>query len=104
LWLAGRLFDLWQQLPETVRGDLDQQVQASALRMLEQSEDKQRGFVTLLGFHPATVAVRRQLAEMSAARGEFLATEQLLLQLRRNPDRAVAAAATERLARLMVEF
>jgi len=46
--------------------------------------------------------VRKQLVEYHAGRGEFLLAEQQLTQLRRNENSDVAAAATERLAKLMV--
>lgn len=104
LWLAGKFVDLWQQLPEALRLDLDQKVAARATAVLAQPADAQRRFVTQFGFHPAAAGVKKALAEACAGRGEFLATEHLLLELQKNSDPAIAAAATERLARLMIEF
>lgn len=101
-WLAGRMFDLWQSAPEAARQGITQKVQTLANAVGSQSVAKREEFVRLFAFHSSAIAVRQGLVESHAERGEFLLAEQQLTQLRKNSDRAVAAAATERLAKLMV--
>ncbi len=103
LWVAGKLADLQQALPEPMRATIDRRI--AALRTQAEASDEARlKFVTLFRSHPEAAIVRRQLAESYAKRGDFLLAEHLLLKLSRGSDATLAAEATERLARLMLEF
>ncbi len=103
-WLRGRLIDLWRESPEPVRHELAQAISSRATAALTASSEDQRQFAELLGFHPAAAPVMQRLADDCAARGDFSAAEQTLLELQRQADPATAGAAVERLARLMMEF
>lgn len=103
-WLAGQLDDLWRNLPASQKPDLDARVQTLAKAQAGQTIASQTLFVDLFRSHPAAVPVARELIEQLAGRRDFLAAERLLLRWHRGEDRTLAAAATERLARLMLEF
>jgi outer membrane protein assembly factor BamB len=103
LWVAGKIRDLLPRLNAEDRAAIDQRIAAlqSAAGVSEQAQLK---FVTLFGDLPQAVAVRRDLAEKFAGRGEFVPAEQLLRQVAESREPEVAAAAVERLAQLMLEF
>lgn len=103
LWVAGKLADLRQALPEPMRDTIDRRI-ATLRAQAEASDNARLKFVTLFRSHPEAAVLRRQLAESFAKRGEFLMAEHLLLQLSRGGNPALAAEGTERLARLMLEF
>ncbi|HUG89428.1 MAG TPA: PQQ-binding-like beta-propeller repeat protein, partial [Planctomycetaceae bacterium] len=122
-WLAGELRSLWDEMPEDARREAQTRIhvlfEAAAGSVNASGPDARSGrekaqvaagrgdllrFATLFGFHPRAVAARRLLVEDYARRGEFVRAENLLLRLSRHPDPKVAAAALERLARLLVEF
>lgn len=133
LWVAGRLRDLWTQVPEPNRNELDVRVRLLAEQVL--SHDPASGghqppgfgrlvsrptgglmprarqdlsgldqFVTLFDFHAASLPVKWKRIEQLAEQRDFVAAEQSLLELRRHADPAIAAEATARLVRLMLEF
>lgn len=102
LWVAGKLADLREALPEATREAIDRRIAELRAAALE-SEDASRKFLVLFRSHPEAAAVRRALAERCAKRGDFLPAERLLSQLARG-EGPVAAEAVERLARLMLEF
>jgi outer membrane protein assembly factor BamB len=102
LWVAGKLADLMGAVADPARAALDRRI--TALRAEAEASDSARArFVTLFPNHPQTAVLRRELAESYARRGDFLAAEHLLRALSRGRDLRVAAEATERLARLMVD-
>ncbi|MGE5193274.1 MAG: PQQ-binding-like beta-propeller repeat protein, partial [Deltaproteobacteria bacterium] len=103
LWVAGKLEDLRQSVPQPAREALDRRI-AALRRDAETSDAARLRFITLFRNHPDAVALCRQLAESYAGRGEFLLAEHLLLKLARSEAPEVAAEAVERLARLMLEF
>jgi len=99
-WLAGKFADMWNDMP----GDLqlfDRKVGSIAADIQASDTVAQEHFVNLFGFHPAAATVRRQLADGYANAGDVAKAESVLLKLRRSSDPRVAAAAVERLARLM---
>lgn len=103
LWAAGRIQDLLAAVPNEERGPIDARIAELAAQANGQPPGKRREFAQLFGLHPAAAEMRRALVEDSARRGEFILAEHLLRELQHSPDRATAAAATERLARLMSE-
>jgi outer membrane protein assembly factor BamB len=102
LWLAGQLRDLWRELPEAARSELDGRVAALAAEAANQAPSEQIRFLTLFGSHPAALPIKQKWAADQAAAREFLATENTLSELQRQPT--TAAAATWQLARLMEQF
>ena len=100
-WLAGKLADLWAKMPQTVRAELDGRIATAAAKAAAGDVAAQEHFTTLYGFHPSALTVRRKLAERYADAGDLIGAESLLLKLSRQPDKAAAAAALERLARLL---
>jgi outer membrane protein assembly factor BamB len=102
LWVAGKLADLRESLPEQTREAVDRRIAELRALALE-SEDASHEFLVLFRDHPEAVRVRRSLAEKYVARGEFLPAERMLSQLARG-EGPPAAEALERLARLMLEF
>ncbi len=100
-WLAGKLTDLWRKMPQNVRAELDDRVAAAAAEAAGGDVAAQARFVTLYGFHPSALTVRRKLVEEYADAGDLIGAENVLLQLSRQPDKTIAAAALERLARLL---
>ncbi|HTI50752.1 MAG TPA: PQQ-binding-like beta-propeller repeat protein, partial [Planctomycetaceae bacterium] len=104
LAIAGKLTDLLHAAPAVERSALDQRVAMLADLALKGTAEAQEQFLELFPAHPVAVRVRSQLAESYAARREFARAEHLLLQLASSDDLAVAGAATERLARLMLQF
>lgn len=103
-WIQGQMSNLWKMVPESQRVELETRVRERAVAVMAQSPDAQSQFVNLFREHPAARDVTRQLIEQLAGQREFLQAERLLLRWRRGDDRALAAEATERLARLMREF
>lgn len=101
VWLSGRLTDLWNQATPEARGGIEARIRADADRVIERPAEEQERFLSVFGFHPATVMVQRRLAEQFADEHDFLRAENLLLQLAAKSEPTVAAAALERLARLL---
>ncbi len=102
LWVAGKLADLRGAVADSTRAAFDRRI--TALRAeAETSHSARARFVTLFPNHPQTAVLRRELAESHARFGDFLAAEHVLRALSRGRDLSVAAEATERLARLMVD-
>ncbi len=99
-WLAGKLRDLWTQLPAADRPSIDAWIKTAAAESLKQSADRQRRFVTLFQFHPATIEVERRLIETLVQNGDVADAQSRLLRLAGSRDRTVAASALEWLARL----
>ncbi len=108
-WIAGRLADLWARLPAEAQQRVGERIAQSvdaSLAELQQSKSPQRALDQLLylGFHPASIKLRHGLADYYAAHKQLLPAENLLLGLVRHEDRAIAAAATLALARLLEQF
>jgi outer membrane protein assembly factor BamB len=134
LWVAGRLRDLWTKVPEANRNELNTRVQSLAEQTLarelasggrqppetiDSTAESARGadaprspikssewdqFVTLFDFHAASLPVKWKRIERLAGLRDLIATEQSLTELRRHADPAVAAEATARLVRLMLDL
>lgn len=103
LWVAGKLEDLRQAVSDDASPAIERRIALLKTQAAASDQLRQR-FITLFRNHPDAVPLRRELAESYAKRGDFLRAEHLLLQLARGRDADAAADATERLARLMVEF
>jgi outer membrane protein assembly factor BamB len=102
LWAAGRIRDLLEVLPEAGRSPIDERISQLAVQAAERTIADREKFIRLFGTHPQADAMRRDLAEDAAQRGDFITAEHLLRELQRSTDRNRAAAATERLARLLL--
>ncbi|MBI5757537.1 MAG: PQQ-binding-like beta-propeller repeat protein, partial [Planctomycetales bacterium] len=100
LWVAGRLRDLWTKLPDPDRNELDARVRSLA----EQDSFAMDRLVTLFDFHPAALPVKWKRIEKLAEQRDLVAAEQSLTELRRHADSAIAAEATVRLVRLLLDF
>lgn len=104
LWAAGKLADLFDRVPAERRAELETRLSTRAAAALAAGVDEQREFVALFGRHAIARDVRRRLAQALGDRGEFLAAERLLSEMRYSSDNTVAAAAIEQLARLTSKF
>lgn len=101
-WVAGRLRDVWGRMSEASRKSVGAQLVKDAAELASADDHTQLWFARLFAFHPVSVTVVNRLIEKSVKRGNFAVAEQLLTRLRRHRDPKVAAAATERYARLLV--
>lgn len=101
-WVAGELRDLWRDMPPQDRRRIDKRLEAEAARLAGIPVEEQLSFCRLYAFRPAAVGVMNRLVESSRKAGRLARAEQLLLRLRLNDNREVAAAATEHLARLLL--
>lgn len=104
LWVAGKITDLFALLAPDERPKFDRRVSAMAQQALKGGVDAQERFVEVLGDHPESVVVRRQLVESLAKAGNLTRAEHHLRRLERSYASEVAAAAMERRARLMRQF
>lgn len=100
LWLAGRLTDLWTEAPEETRKRFEPLIVERAAAALKGSVTDRRQFCRAFEFHPQSIVVRNRLVEDLATSGKGTEAELQLLRLARSRESAVAAAASERLARL----
>ncbi|MCH7689266.1 MAG: PQQ-binding-like beta-propeller repeat protein, partial [Planctomycetes bacterium] len=103
LWIAGKLKDLWSQMPENHRKELNISIERISQTALEGDISARERFGTLFGFHPAALKVWRKLVEDYASQGNLSRAEILLLKLSRHPEAVEQAASLERLARLMAD-
>lgn len=103
LWAAGRMQDLLATLPEAMRSSIDEKIAALAQQTAAQPADDRRRFVQMFGRHPEADRMRLELANEAAGRSEFILAEHLLRELQGSENRTTAAAATERLARLLLD-
>lgn len=99
-WAEGKLLDVWQQMSPDARKKIDAFV-AEELAEAGDAIEKRLAIIRRFSFHPRAVPAMRQLAEHYAEAGNFAAAESLLSRLRSHEDHKMAAAALERLARLM---
>ena len=100
-WLAGRILDLWDQLPAELRPEFDRRVEQLADKVAGGSIEDQRHWLTLFGFHPASLTIQRQLVEHYAGNGDLVAAEDLLFHIRVHLADDAAAAAVLRHAELL---
>ncbi len=92
-WLAGRIIDLWEQLPAAARPEFDRRIAELAEKAAAGSIEEQEHWLTLFGFHPAALKIQQQLVEHYAATGNLVAAEELLNRIRDHyPDEIVAQA------------
>jgi outer membrane protein assembly factor BamB len=101
LWIAGKLKDLWLQIPENRRKELNNRIVKASQIALDGEISARERFGTLFGFHPAALSVLRKLIEDYASQGNLTRAEILLLKLSQHPAAVEQAASLERLARLM---
>lgn len=100
-WAAGKLHDVWDRMSPANRKTVGADLTTTAAKLAKRPLQEQLQFARLFLFHPAAVGVVNRVVEQSARNGEFGRAERLLSWLRRHPDVPVAAAATERFARLL---
>jgi outer membrane protein assembly factor BamB len=101
-WVAGRLRDVWDRMSQESRQGLGAELEKEAAELATADNPTQLRFARLFSFHPIAVTVVNRLIEKSLEQGNFAVAEQLLTRLRRHADAKVAAAATERYARLLL--
>ena len=104
LWVAGRMEDLFDALPEAEQPTISARVTELTQAALETSPEEQARFLRTFGWHPATHALRWKLVETYATAGEFLRTERILKQLHRGQDDAGLAKVLDRRAKLLEQF
>lgn len=102
LWLAGRITDLWAQIPSAALPDFDNRVAALADEVAAGSIEEQKQWLTLFGFHPAALKIQQQLVEYYADNGNLVAAEDLLDQIRDRSSDEIAAQAVRRKAELLL--
>ena len=116
-WIAGRLSEVWSTSHGEERTQIDSTVGvllAEALHERAVAANSREAAATvltaaiqrarLLAFHPATATLRAAIIDDLAAVGDFGGAQLELLKWTDDADRAVAARAVERLARLMDQF
>ncbi len=104
VWLACRLMELWSASVGADREQVDARVAVIASEARGANAAARRQVATILGFHPAVAALHESLIEDLATTGDFGGAQLELLKLANSSDRAIAARATVRLARLMEQF
>lgn len=104
VWLSGRMFDLWRATPESQRTELDQRITAFTSAAGQQSLEACQASIRLFSFHPSAVDARFKLVDWMAQAQNFAGARLVLQQLKENSDSAVAAAAIERLAKMMTQL
>lgn len=97
-WAAGKLLQLWSTLPPETTQILDQRVRELAAAAVTADLPTQQQFVTLFGFHSASQPVRQRMVEALADVGAWQAAENVLWDLKLDPEQA--GWAEERLGRL----
>lgn len=103
-WLAGQFANLWRDLSDVERSELDGRLTRYAEQLPDSERAKRELFVLLFAFRPVAWHIEQQLVETYAKDGHFARAEQILLRRSAESDPAVAAAAIERLVRLTGEF
>ena len=103
-WLQGQFRDLWKAMPASQRDDLDKRIRERAAAAANQPLEVQLQFVNLFRDFPAARDLTRKVIEGLVSQSDFVRAERLLTRWRRGEDHALAAEATERLARLMRDF
>lgn len=103
-WVAGKLQDLWSLTPAEVREKCTDKVDAMAQQALGGTMQDRKRFVTLFGFHPAAFEVSMALVETYAKENRLVSAENLLLRLMQHSRPNFAAAATARLALLLLDY
>lgn len=102
-WLRTQLAEVYDKASTAERKRLDQEVQKQfAAATKATGPSPLRRFVRAFGKLPAADPARRLLADRLDETGNALELEFLLDDLRNSPDRAYAAFATARLAKLFV--
>lgn len=103
MWLAGRLMDLWKQLPEPLQKQLDGRITELAAKVADQDVETRLRWLTLFDFHSAALPVQQGLVEYYADSRDLVAAEGLLMQIRESAAGPVAAAAVARWAKLLLD-
>ncbi|MEO1993807.1 MAG: PQQ-binding-like beta-propeller repeat protein, partial [Planctomycetaceae bacterium] len=93
LWSAGKLQDLWEQLPGNQKLDVSQWIAQRATQALQGSVSDRQRFLRVFAFHPEAVRIRQQLADDRLEQGQVAESLAELDALSRSPDRAVQANA-----------
>ena len=104
VWLSGRMLDLWLATPEQERQELDRRITEFTSAAAQQSREACQASVKLFSFHPAAIETRRRLVEWLVEAQDFAAARLVLQQLSGHAVPTVAAAAVERLARMMIQL
>lgn len=92
-WVAGQLADLWPRLPEQLSNNLDTKLAADATAVLEKSPARQREFIEVFDFHPASRSVKFHLAEVAARTGRVAMAELTWMRLADDAEPQVASRA-----------
>lgn len=102
VWVAGKLADLWQHTSPEIRHKIDTRLQQIAGRMNSKPAKEQLAFCRLIAFHALAGQLQMALANSLATNGEFGKAELILSELRRKPDKQIAADATDQLAQVLI--
>lgn len=103
VWLSSRMLELWTASAGEDRKQVDARVAALVAEAKAGTLAQRQLAVAILGFHPAVIPLQEALIDDLAKASEFGGAQLELLKLAAGTDRAVAARATLRLARLMEE-
>ena len=103
IWLSGRMSEIWSATPEADRRLMDERIAKLVEEAAERSADACQRVATLFAFHPAAIEARQRFVEWLVGANDLSGARLILQQLLEYPDQTVAARATERLARLMMQ-
>lgn len=104
VWLNSRLTELYSACSREDRDQVDARIQIIVKQSYSENPQQRRRVADLLGFHPEAAALQESLIEDLITAGDFGGAQIELLKLTTLDNRPVAARATERLARLMIQF
>ena len=102
-WLSGRMSEIWSETPESDRPSIDERIAALVANAADRDADSCQRIAALFAFHPASIAARERFAEWLIQSEDVSGARIVLQGLFEHSDKAVAARATDRLARLMIE-
>ncbi len=103
VWLSGRMSEIWSAVPEAERHLIDERISELTATAAERSADDCHRIATLFAFHPLALEARQRFVEWLVAAHDISGARLELQQLCEHSDRVVAARATDRLARLMLQ-
>ncbi|WP_010583797.1 outer membrane protein assembly factor BamB family protein [Schlesneria paludicola] len=102
-WLSGRLSEIWTMASKADRATLDQLVTTEVETAIQAGGDTCDRIGKLFAFHPAAVRAIEASVESLILANKSGQARIVLQQLIEHPDANIAAQATDRLARLMMQ-
>lgn len=104
MWLAGHLQEVWSAADAADRDRMDARAAQAIDDAVAADAAAQSQWERLLRFHPQTWRLTWSLIEGAIERGDFAGAEVRLRRLAGNEDSTIAAAAMDRLGRLLLDF